>query len=103
MVYVYTSILVQPVELFSALKNTFKPVKIVLFFAGLIQNKTKYCDIKTFHKTHGIYSYNQWNYLQRGCMAKRRSGHFSTKTCLVAVSLTYLTVLLIDAIRYLRQ
>ena len=40
-----------------------------------IQNKTKYCDIKGFYKTH-----NQWNYFQRGCMDKWRSGDFSIQT-----------------------
>ena len=48
--------------------TTFKPVKILFFFdsqlTGLIQNKTKYCNTKAFYKTHGVYSYNQWNYFQ---------------------------------------
>ena len=28
----------------------------LLWFSGLIQNKTKYCNIKAFYKTHGVYS-----------------------------------------------
>ena len=47
---------------------------------GLVQNKTKYCNIKAFYKTHGVYSYNQWNYFQRGCMDKWQSGDFSMQT-----------------------
>ena len=65
--------------------NIFKPAKnIAIFFfdsqlTGLIQNKTKYCNIKAFYKTHGIYSYNQWNYFQLGCMDKWRSCDISNK------------------------
>ena len=58
-----------------------KPVKIYYFFfdsqlTGLIQNKTKYCNIKT----HGVYSNSRWNYFQRGCMDKRRSVDFPIQT-----------------------
>ena len=67
--------------MFKALKNTFK---YYFFFESqltrLIQNKTKYCNIKAFYKTHSVYSYNQWNYFLRGCMEKWRSGDFSIQT-----------------------
>ena len=36
--------------------------------------------MKAFYKTHGIYLYNQWNYFQRECMDKWRSGDFSLQT-----------------------
>ena len=35
---------------------------------------------KHFGKTHGVYSYKQCNYFQRGCMDKWRSGEFSIQT-----------------------
>ena len=68
---------------FKALKNSFKIVKsIVIFFVwfttdGTDSKWTKYCNIKAFYKTRGVYSYNQRNYFQRGCIDKRRSGDFS--------------------------
>ena len=73
---------------FKALKNTFKPVKYCYFFfdsqlTGLIQNKTKYCNIKVFYKTQGVYSYNYWNYFQQAYMDKWRSGDFSIQTCCI--------------------
>ena len=36
--------------------------------------------VELFYKTHGIYSYNQWNYFQRGCMDKWRSDDFLIQT-----------------------
>ena len=53
------------------MKNT-KKVKYCYF--SLIHNwpdwcKIKYCNIKAFYKTHSVYSYNQWNYFQRGCIS----------------------------------
>ena len=49
-----------------ALKNTFKPVKYCYFFfdsqlTGVIQNKTKYSNIKAFYKTHSVYSVEQFS------------------------------------------
>ena len=43
----------------------------------LIQNETKFCNIKAFYKTPQSIFDNQWNYFQRGCMHKWRSGDFS--------------------------
>ena len=50
---------------FKALKNTFATAKILLFFLWFTIDRTDSCNIKAFYKTHGIYSYNQWNYLAR--------------------------------------
>ena len=36
--------------------------------------------MKSFYKIHGVYSNNQWNYFQRGCMDKWRSGDFTIQT-----------------------
>ena len=67
------------------MKNKFSIVKICFIFLWFTFNQTdskwtKYCNIKAFNKTHGVYSYNQWNYFQRRCMDKRRSGDFSIQT-----------------------
>ena len=73
---------------FKALKITFKPVKILLFLLCFTTDRadskwTKYCNIKSFYKIRGVYSYNQWNYFQRRCMDKWRSGDFSLQTCCI--------------------
>ena len=47
---------------------------------GLIQNKTKYCNINAWCMYTRVYSYNQWNYFQRGCMDKWWSSDFSIQT-----------------------
>ena len=65
----------------------YKTVQILLFFLWFTVDRTdskwpKY-NIKAFYKTRGLYSYNQWNYLQRGCMDKWRSGDFSLQTCCI--------------------
>ena len=78
-----------------ALKYKFRPV-ILFFFdsqlTGLIQNKQNTAFIKAFLffsffflKNHGVYSYNQWNYFQRGCMDKWRSGDFSMQTWCISL------------------
>ena len=35
---------------------------------------------KHFYKTRGVFSFNQWNYFQRGCIDKRRSSDCSIQT-----------------------
>ena len=70
---------------FKPLINTFKTVKILSFFSlftiGRTDSKwTKYCNFKAFCKFRKVYSHNQWNYFQRGCMDKWRSGDFSIQT-----------------------
>ena len=69
-------------------KNKFTTVKnIVVFFLWFLTDSewTKYCNMKSiFYKTRGVYKCNQWNYFQRGCMDKWRSGDFSIQTwCII--------------------
>ena len=55
------------------LMNIFKPVKYCCFFLSFtIGKKILQCQIILQNPL--LYSYSQWNYFQRGCMDKWRSG-----------------------------
>ena len=61
-------------------KWKFKALKYKFKFGRTDSKWTKYCIIKAFYKSPGVFSFNQWNYFQRGCIDQWQSGDFSIQT-----------------------